>query len=85
MAAPGPEPTTVDSTANTQPYVMRQLAVERKRQGLTQASVAQQLGVSQTCVSQWESGHRSINLTDAERYAQALGVVLRARRAQGAA
>lgn len=51
------------------------LIAERKRQKLTQGFIAEQLGVTQGCLSHWESGEREITLADAERYAGVLGMV----------
>lgn len=54
---------------------MARLVAERKRQKLTQALMAERLGVTQACVSRWESDvERAISLTDAEAYAAALGL-----------
>lgn len=53
---------------------MARLVAERKRQKLTQEYMADKLGVTQACISRWESGdERQISLADAERYAAILG------------
>ena len=46
----------------------------RKAAGLSQADVASRLGVTQTCISYWESGQRSIHACDLPRLAGVLGV-----------
>lgn len=54
--------------------VMAQLVTERKRQRLTQAYMAERLGVTQACISRWETDtERAISLHDAENYAAVLG------------
>ncbi len=46
----------------------------RKKAGLTQAELAEQLGVSQNTVSYWEIGKVKPDLLTAERLAAALNV-----------
>ena len=46
----------------------------RERARMTQASLADALGVTQTCVSYWEAGKRDPGVTELLRIAGALGV-----------
>ena len=45
--------------------------------GRPQAEVAADLGLTQTALSYWENGRRSPSLTDAERWAAAVGYRIR--------
>lgn len=51
-----------------------QLNVLRKRRGLTQAQLAEQLGVEQPTVQRWEKGKREPDLTQLMKIAFILGV-----------
>ena len=50
------------------------LAAARKGAGVTQADVAEVLGVSQTTVSAWERGRIEISVGSLIDYAKAIGV-----------
>jgi predicted transcriptional regulator len=52
---------------------LRQLAVLRNHQGLTQTEVAARMGTSQAVVARIESGAVDTKLSTLERYASALG------------
>jgi UDP-N-acetylglucosamine 1-carboxyvinyltransferase len=54
-------------------HTVAQLAWTRQHRGLTQAQVADTLGVSQMAVSRWEHGHRRPTFHDVARWANALG------------
>ena len=47
---------------------------ERKAKKLTQAQLAEKLGVAQTTVASWENGSRNISVSTLGRIAEALGV-----------
>lgn len=49
------------------------IAVMRKRAGLTQAALAKKLGVQKVTVSRWETGARRLTADTLERIATALG------------
>lgn len=50
------------------------LAAARKAAGVTQADVAETLGISQTTVSAWERGRIEISIGSLIDYAKAIGV-----------
>lgn len=52
----------------------RKLRELRTRAGLSQAALAESLGVPQSAISQWESGIHSPAVTDIPTIADALGV-----------
>jgi transcriptional regulator with XRE-family HTH domain len=54
--------------------VAARLRAARETAALTQSDLADRLNVTQTAVSYWESGQRSISLDDLGRCADALGV-----------
>ena len=47
---------------------------ERRAQGLSQKDFAEKLGVSQSMVSQWESGEENFTVTTLVRISSALGL-----------
>lgn len=51
----------------------RRIARHRCAKGLTQAAVALSLGVTQSLVSQWESGNVELSARDLRRLADMLG------------
>ncbi|MGH3032817.1 MAG: helix-turn-helix domain-containing protein [Gaiellaceae bacterium] len=53
--------------------LLRQLAEERSRIGLTQTQVASAMGTSQSSVARIEAGRADIRLSSVERYAATLG------------
>lgn len=57
----------------TTPTLREQLVNLRQESGVSQAELAQWIGVTQTAVSYWESGRRQPGLDDVERWAAALG------------
>lgn len=56
--------------------VMTQLIKARKAAGLSQATLAKRLGVTQTALSYWESGKRAPSFAEVARWAAALGLAL---------
>ena len=59
----------------TETWRMRlRIAEIRKRQGLTQADLAERLGTTQAAVSHMETGSRDLNTARIEQMARALGV-----------
>lgn len=54
--------------------LMDYLVAERKRQQLTQAQVAERMGISQGAVARIESGERDPHLSTLRRYAHAVRV-----------
>jgi transcriptional regulator with XRE-family HTH domain len=59
--------------------LVRFLADERARQGLSQREVTRRLGTSSSCLSNWERGVSSPTLSNLHRWARALGLRLRLR------
>lgn len=53
--------------------MLRQLAEERSRLGLTQTQVAAAMGTSQSSVARIEAGRADVRLSSVERYAATLG------------
>lgn len=53
--------------------VLRSLAEERSRLGLTQTEVAALMGTSQSSVARIEAGRADVKLSTVERYAASLG------------
>jgi DNA-binding XRE family transcriptional regulator len=53
--------------------MLRQLAEERERRGLTQTQVAAAMGTSQSSVARIEAGKGDVKLSTVERYAATLG------------
>lgn len=53
---------------------LNQLALLRKKRGLTQAGLAERLGVEQPTVQRWEKGKREPDLGQLHQIAKALGV-----------
>jgi DNA-binding XRE family transcriptional regulator len=53
--------------------VLRHLAKERSRLGLTQTEVAAIMGTSQSSVARVEAGRADVKLSTVERYAASLG------------
>lgn len=53
--------------------MLRELAQERARQGLTQTEVAAAMGTSQSSVARIEAGRADVRLSSVERYAATLG------------
>jgi DNA-binding XRE family transcriptional regulator len=53
--------------------VLRHLAEERSRLGLTQTEVAALMGTSQSSVARVEAGRADVKLSTVERYAASLG------------
>jgi DNA-binding transcriptional regulator YiaG len=51
----------------------RKLAALRRREGLTQAQVAERMGVTQGRVSQMERGHTHLTTTTMAAYLEAIG------------
>lgn len=49
----------------------------RLKLGLSQAQLAQQVGLDQSLVSRYESGNRTPGLDDLEKFAQCLGCSVR--------
>lgn len=50
-----------------------QLRNARKSRGITGRELAKALGVTQACISYWETGARQLSLSDSRRWAAALG------------
>ena len=48
----------------------------REAKSMTQEDLAAALGITASAVSLWESGKRSMNVKQADKLAQALGVTL---------
>lgn len=48
----------------------------RENKSMTQEDLAAELGITASAVSLWESGKRSMNVKQADKLAQALGVTL---------
>ena len=48
----------------------------REVKSMTQEDLAAELGITASAVSLWESGKRSMNVKQADKLAQALGVTL---------
>lgn len=53
--------------------MLRKLAEERERLGLTQTEVAAAMGTSQSSVARIEAGKADVRLSTVERYAATLG------------
>jgi len=53
--------------------MLRELAQERSRLGLTQTELAAAMGTSQSSVARIESGRADVKLSTVERYAATLG------------
>lgn len=53
--------------------LLRQLAAEREKLGLSQTSVAAVMGTSQSAVARLEAGEADAKLSTVERFAAALG------------
>ncbi|MGH2545906.1 MAG: helix-turn-helix domain-containing protein [Actinomycetota bacterium] len=53
--------------------MVRRLAQERSRLGLTQTQVAAAMGTSQSSIARIEAGRADIRLSSVERYAATLG------------
>jgi transcriptional regulator with XRE-family HTH domain len=63
------------------PSFIKQLAQERYRQRVTQATIAQRMGVTQCQVAHYENGLRQLETFQRlERWADALGLELTVRR-----
>jgi DNA-binding XRE family transcriptional regulator len=75
----GDEAALATERARTEAWISAyHLAEERKRLGLTQKQVAEQMGVTPGRVSQIENGDLDVNeVATLSRYAQALGAKLR--------
>lgn len=56
--------------------IMRQLFEEMWRQGLRQADVGKQIGVSHNALTLWKKGHTGPSLFSVEAMAQVLGLAL---------
>jgi transcriptional regulator with XRE-family HTH domain len=56
--------------------VITRLVQARKDAHLSQAALADRLGITQTALSYWESGRREPAFVDVARWAAALGLVL---------
>lgn len=54
--------------------LLRRLQEARKRSGLTQATLAEQLGESQSFISKCERGERRIDLIEAREFCRALNI-----------
>lgn len=54
--------------------MLRQLAEQRTRLGLTQTQVAAAMGTSQSSVARIEAGRADVRLSSVERYAATLGL-----------
>lgn len=50
------------------------ISLIRKKKGITQAELAEKLGVSVQMISEWERGYRNPKLENAKKLATALGV-----------
>jgi DNA-binding XRE family transcriptional regulator len=59
--------------ARARQRMLRQLAEERARLGLTQTEVAAAMGSSQSSVARIEAGNGDVKLSTVERYAATLG------------
>lgn len=49
---------------------------ERRKQGLTQAKLAEMTGFNDRTISLWETGKRGITITSADKIAKALGITV---------
>lgn len=56
--------------------IVQRLVKQRRRLGLTQVMLAEKMSISQTTVSEFESGACSPTLKTLERYAKAVGMKL---------
>lgn len=54
--------------------LLRLLREERKRSGLTQAELAERLGLDQSTVSKCERGERRLDLVEVMAFCEAMGV-----------
>jgi transcriptional regulator with XRE-family HTH domain len=57
--------------------VIDDLAVRRRAAGLSQTEVAARMGTSQSAVARLEAGRGDVRVSTLERYAHALGLVVR--------
>lgn len=51
---------------------MTELRKYRIEQGLTQAQLAEKIGVTASCITMWENGNRSPNISTLKKLAQIL-------------
>lgn len=60
----------------TREYLTGLLVDERLRRGLSQRQVAERLGVTQGCISQWEQGNRNLTIDRLCEWADVLGLLV---------
>jgi len=66
---------TLNSTELAECRALKAIFLERRDElGLTQASMAERMGVSQTAVSMYMNGHNALNVAAASKFAQILDV-----------
>lgn len=66
---------TLNTTEQAECRALKSLFLEKREElGLTQASMAEMMGVSQTAVSMYMNGYNALNVSAASKFAQILGV-----------
>lgn len=66
----------MDEPTGPVPRVLRQLTTLRRKAGLSQAKLAEQLGTTQSAISEMEGGRVSPTLALMDRYASYFGMQL---------
>lgn len=59
------------------PPAIADLVQIRRDRDMSQTALAERLGVTQACLSRWETGYAKVSVHDATRWAAALGRELR--------
>ncbi len=59
---------------SSQTHIGQGIQAARSHAGLTQAQLAQRVGVAKVTISHWETGHRTPSMDSLVRTADALGV-----------
>jgi transcriptional regulator with XRE-family HTH domain len=65
--------------AHVRGELIRTLVRARRESGMRQVDVAEQMGTTQSCVSDLESGERDPHFSTLQRYARAVGLTIRLR------
>lgn len=63
--------------ARSENHLIRELVAARKRRGLKAADVARTMGVDRSAVTRFESGGTNPTMATINRYAEAVGVMIR--------